>query len=64
LSIHALVAKTWPDKVVRWCRDGDFLRPVFAASPVQRLSDLHYKFALRLHHVPKYGKRPISDRGD
>ena len=20
LSIHALVAKTWPDKVVRWCR--------------------------------------------
>jgi len=32
LSIHALVAKIWPDKVVRWCRDGDFLRPVFAAS--------------------------------
>ena len=32
LSIHALVAKIWPDKVVRWCRDGNFLRPVFAAS--------------------------------
>jgi len=32
LSIHALVAKIWPDKFVRWCRDGDFLRPVFAAS--------------------------------
>jgi len=29
LSIHALVAKTWPDKVVGWCPDGDFLRPVF-----------------------------------
>ena len=29
LSIHALVAKIWPDKVVQWCRDGDFLRPVF-----------------------------------
>ena len=32
LSICALVAKIWPDKVVRWCRDGDFLRPVFTAS--------------------------------
>jgi len=29
LSIRALVAKIWPDKVVRWCADGDFLRPVF-----------------------------------
>ena len=27
LSIHALVAKIQPNKVVRWCRDGDFLRP-------------------------------------
>jgi len=25
LSICALLAKTQPDKVVRWCRDGDFL---------------------------------------
>jgi len=47
LSIHALVAKILPDKIVRWCRDGDFLRPVFAASRVQRISDLHSKFALR-----------------
>jgi len=62
LSIHALVAKIWPDKVVGWCRDGDFLRPVFAASRVQRISDMHSKFALRPHHVPKYGKHPISDR--
>jgi len=62
LSIHALVAKIWPDKVVRCCRDGDFLRPVFAASRVQRISDLHSKFALRPHYVPKYGKHPISDR--
>ena len=29
LSIHALVAKIWPENVVRWCRDGDFLHPVF-----------------------------------
>jgi len=26
LSIHALVAKTYPDEVVGWCPDGDFLR--------------------------------------
>jgi len=30
---------------------GDFLRPVFAASRVQQVSDLHSKFALRPHHV-------------
>ena len=58
-STHSLL---WPDKVVRWCRGGNFLRPVFAASRVQRISDLHSKFALRPHHVPKYGKHPISDR--
>jgi len=46
LSICALVAKIWPDKVVRWCRDGDFLRPVFSASRVQYISDLHSNFAL------------------
>ena len=28
-----------------------FLRPVFAASRVQHISDLHSKFALRPHHV-------------
>jgi len=44
--------------VPRW----RFLRPVFAASRVQRISDLHSKFALRPHHVPKYGKHLISDR--
>jgi len=26
LLIHALLAKIQPDKVVRWCPDGDFLR--------------------------------------
>jgi len=30
-----------------------FLRPVFAASRVQCISDLHSKFALKPHHVPK-----------
>jgi len=33
-----------------------FLRPVFSASRVQHMSDMHSKFALRPHHVWKYGK--------
>ena len=33
-----------------------FLRPVFPASRVQHISDLHSKFALRPHHVWKYGR--------
>jgi len=41
-----------------------FLRPVFAASHVQHISDMQSKFALRLHHVWKYGRHPISDRWD
>ena len=48
--------------VPRWRFLATFLRPVFAASRVQRISDLHSKFALRPHHVPKYGKHPIFDR--
>jgi len=43
--------------------DGDFwrifLHPVFSASRVQQVSDLHLKFALRPHHVWKYGRHPI-----
>jgi len=35
LSIHALVAKIWSDKVVRWCRDGDFWR-LFCVLYLQR----------------------------
>jgi len=62
LSIHALVEKIQPDKVVRWCRNGDFLRPVFSASRVQHISDMHFKFALRPQHVWKYGRHPFSDR--
>ena len=58
-SIRALVAKIWPDKVVQWCPDGDFLCPVFSTSHVQQVSDLHLKFALRPHDVWKYGRHPI-----
>ena len=50
--------------VPRWRFLATFLCPVFAASRVQRISDLHSKFALRPHHVPKYGKHPVSDRWD
>jgi len=47
LSMHALAAKTEADKVVPWCQNGDFLRPVFPASRVQHISDMHSKFALK-----------------
>jgi len=40
----------------------NFLRPVIAASPVQHVSDLHLKFALRPHHVCKYGRHPLEAR--
>jgi len=39
--------------VPRWRFLDDFLRPVFAASRVQHVSDMHLKFALRPHHVWK-----------
>jgi len=35
-----------------------FLRPVFAASRVLHISDMHSKFALRPHHVWKYDRHP------
>ena len=45
--------------VPRWRFLSSFLRPVFAASRVQQVSDMHSKFALRPHHVWKYGRHPI-----
>jgi len=47
--------------VPRWRIFGDFLGPAFPASHVQHISDLHSKFALRPHHVWKYGRHPIPD---
>jgi len=48
---------------MQWCADGNFfasfLRPVFSASRMQHISDMHSKFALRPHHVWKYGRHPI-----
>ena len=48
--------------VPRWRLFDDFLRAVFSASRAQHVSELHSKFTLRLHHVWKYGRHPISDR--
>jgi len=62
MSIHALVANIRPKKFVRWCRDGNFLPPVFSASRVRHISDMHSKFALKPHHVWKYGRHSIADR--
>jgi len=47
--------------VPRWRFFGGFLRPVLSASRVQHVSDLHLKFALRPHHVWKYGIHPVCD---
>jgi len=40
---------------------GDFLSPVFSASRVQHISDMHSKFALRPHHV-RLGEEKIEGR--
>ena len=53
--------------VPRWWFLATFLHPVFSASrvhAVQQVSDLHLKFALRPHHVWKYGRHPISGSWD
>jgi len=47
--------------VLRWWMFGDFLCPVFSVSHMQCVSDLHPKFALRPHHVWKYGRHPICN---
>jgi len=64
LSTHASAAKIRADKVVRWCQNGDFLHPVFSASSMQHISDMHSKFTLRPHHVWKYSRHPMSDCRD
>jgi len=64
LSGYIFAIKARINKDTRWCSDGDFLCPVFSASHVQQVSDLHLKFALRPHHVWKYGRHPICDGWD
>jgi len=58
------IARQSCQMVPRWRLFGHFLHPTLSASRVQHVSDLHSKFALRPHHVWKYGKHPISDHWD
>ena len=46
--------------VPRW----RFFESCISASRVQYISDLHSKFALRPHHMSKYGRHPVCDRWD
>jgi len=48
--------------VPRWPIFGDFFGPAFSTSRTQHVSDLHSKFALRPHHVWKYGRHPMCGR--
>jgi len=48
--------------VPRWRFLATFLGPVFAASRLQYISDLHSKFALRPLDVWKYGRHPMCGR--
>jgi len=54
LSIRALVAKIYPNKLCDSAQVVIFLRlflsPAFPGSRMQQVSDLHLKFALRPHH--------------
>jgi len=40
---------------------GDFFVSCISASRLQQVSGLHLKFALRPHHVWKYGRHPLLD---
>jgi len=62
LSIHASAAKIQPDKVDRWCQNGDFFASCIFSEPLAAHFRHAFKFALRPHHVWKYGRYPISDR--
>ena len=65
LSIRALVAKNIARQsrvmVPRW-RFLTTFTSVFSASRVQHISELRSKFALRPHHVWKYGRHPMCGR--
>jgi len=56
------IARQSCEMVPRWRFLATVLHPAFSASRVQQVSDLHLKFALRPHHVWKYGRHPIYGR--
>jgi len=43
LSIHALVVKIQPDKVVQWCADGDFFGVIFASCIFHEPHAAHFR---------------------
>jgi len=57
LSSEDIARQSWA-MVPKW----QFLRHVFPASRVQHISDVRSKFALRPHHLWKYGRHPICGR--
>jgi len=48
--------------VLRWRFLATFASGLFPASRMQHVPDLHSKFAIRPHHVSKYGRHPMCDR--
>jgi len=50
--------------VPRWQIFDDFFASCVSASGAQHVSVLHLKFALRPHHVCKYGRHPVCDGWD
>jgi len=58
------IARQICEMVLRLRFFASLLRPVFPASRLQQISDLHSKFALRPHNVSKYGRHSICGRWD
>ena len=50
--------------VLRWRFLATFCIPCFSPNRLQHVWDLHLKFALRPHHVCKYGRHPFCDGWD
>jgi len=63
-QLRRYIARQSCAMVPRWRFLATFLRPVFSASRVQHVSDLHPNFALRPYHVWKYGRHWICDGWD
>jgi len=61
-KFFSVVERYSPTKLCDGAQMAIFCVLYFPASRVQHISDLHSKFALRPHHVWKYGRHPICDR--
>jgi len=66
ISDSRYVPQLWRYSLTKLC-DGaemEFFCVLIFSNRVQHVSDLHPKFALRPHHVWKYGRHPIWDHWD